>query len=104
MSTSPPNRPGQPTGPQPSGSGLGGIRGRLAAAGLVRPASGGLLAGVLAGLAARFGVSPWVARGLFLVSMLLPGPQFVLYAVLWIAMPRGPLPLVSSSPNAPRAG
>jgi phage shock protein PspC (stress-responsive transcriptional regulator) len=70
-----------------SAAGLGWIRGRLAEAGLFRPASGGLVAGVLAGLARRFGVSPWVLRGAFLLSILLPGPQFLLYAALWIAMP-----------------
>ena len=61
---------------------------RMARAGLVRPASGGLVAGVLAGVAQRLGVSPWAARVVFLVSMFLPGPQILLYAVLWIAMPR----------------
>lgn len=89
MSTPPPNQQNPPGSPgRRSTAGLGPIRGRLASMGLVRPARGGLLAGVLAGLAARLGVSPWLLRGAFLVSMLLPGPQFLLYAVLWIVMPR----------------
>jgi phage shock protein PspC (stress-responsive transcriptional regulator) len=27
-------------------------------------------------------------RGIFIASLLLPGPQFLIYAALWIAMPR----------------
>lgn len=71
-----------------SASGFGWIRERMASAGLVRPLSGGLVAGVLAGVAHRLGVSAWVLRAAFLLSMLLPGPQFLLYVVLWFAMPR----------------
>ncbi|MBA3422147.1 MAG: PspC domain-containing protein [Thermoleophilaceae bacterium] len=54
---------------------------------LVRPQGGRLLAGVLAGLARRVGISPWAARAIFLLSLLLPGPQFLAYGVLWIVMP-----------------
>jgi phage shock protein PspC (stress-responsive transcriptional regulator) len=56
-------------------------------AGLVRPRRERMLAGVLAGLARRFGMRPTTARILFLVSCLLPGPQFIAYIVLWIVMP-----------------
>jgi phage shock protein PspC (stress-responsive transcriptional regulator) len=42
----------------------------------------------LAGLARRVGVSPVVLRIAFVVSIFLPGPQFLLYLVLWIAMPQ----------------
>jgi phage shock protein PspC (stress-responsive transcriptional regulator) len=55
--------------------------------GLVRPRQGRVLAGVLVGLANRFGVSPNVARLVFIVSMLLPGPQILAYIALWILMP-----------------
>ena len=65
-----------------------GVRGALARAGLVRPSHGTLIAGVAAGLARRLGVSPWLVRGVFVASILLPGPQFLVYAALWIAMPR----------------
>ncbi|HCT81505.1 MAG TPA: PspC domain-containing protein [Micromonosporaceae bacterium] len=54
---------------------------------LVRPRSGRWIAGVCAGLAHRFGMSPGLMRLLFLLSCLLPGPQFVIYIVLWIIMP-----------------
>ena len=46
---------------------------------LVRPRHGRMLAGVAAGLARRYGVSPALVRILFLVSMILPGPQILAY-------------------------
>jgi phage shock protein PspC (stress-responsive transcriptional regulator) len=46
-----------------------------------------MVAGVLAGLARRFGVSAFAARVVFLVTLLLPGPQFIAYLALWIVMP-----------------
>jgi len=49
---------------------------------------GRIVAGVLAGLARRFGIGAWTTRILFLVSMLLPGPQVVAYLVLWVVMPK----------------
>jgi phage shock protein PspC (stress-responsive transcriptional regulator) len=54
---------------------------------LVRPRDNRWIAGVCAGLARRFGMSPGMVRLLFLLSCLLPGPQFVVYLVLWIIMP-----------------
>lgn len=35
----------------------------------------------------RFGMSAGLVRLLFVLSCLLPGPQFVLYIVLWIMIP-----------------
>ena len=55
--------------------------------GLVRPRSGRVLAGVCAGLARRFGMKPVVVRLLFVISVVLPGPQVLLYVALWILMP-----------------
>jgi phage shock protein PspC (stress-responsive transcriptional regulator) len=63
------------------------IKQRLEQGGLVRPRQGRLLGGVLVGLARRFGISPNVARLLFILSMLLPGPQILAYIALWILMP-----------------
>jgi phage shock protein PspC (stress-responsive transcriptional regulator) len=57
---------------------------------LTRPRRGRILAGVCAGIARRYGWSPWQVRIVFLVSCLLPGPQIVLYIALWILMPRDP--------------
>lgn len=45
------------------------------------------IAGVCSGLARRFGVSPRTMRVIFVVSCLLPGPQFLLYIVLWLLLP-----------------
>jgi phage shock protein PspC (stress-responsive transcriptional regulator) len=56
---------------------------------LVRPRSGRVVAGVCAGLARRFGVSATLVRVLFVVSVVLPGPQVLLYAALWVLMPQG---------------
>ncbi|GGR15864.1 PspC domain-containing protein [Streptomyces netropsis] len=54
---------------------------------LVRPRNNRMIAGVCAGLAQRFGVSRTTMRVIFLVSCLLPGPQFVLYLALWLLLP-----------------
>lgn len=62
-------------------------RNRIGQGGLVRPRRGRLLAGVAAGLARRFGVSPTLVRVLFLASLMLPGVQVVVYLALWLIMP-----------------
>jgi phage shock protein PspC (stress-responsive transcriptional regulator) len=59
----------------------------MASTALVRPRQGRVVAGVCAGLARRFGLSPTAVRLLFLLSMLLPGPQILLYVALWVVMP-----------------
>ncbi|AIA05547.1 phage-shock protein [Streptomyces noursei ZPM] len=57
------------------------------AAALVRPANNRMIAGVCAGLARRFGTSRATMRVIFLLSCLLPGPQFVAYLALWVLLP-----------------
>lgn len=52
-----------------------------------RPRYGRVIAGVCAALARQFGVSPWLVRALFVASVFLPGPQILLYVVLWIVFP-----------------
>ena len=69
-------------------SSLENTRSSVGGRGLVRPRRGKLVAGVAAGLARRFGVSPTLVRVLFVASMLLPGPQIVGYLVLWVIMPK----------------
>ena len=54
---------------------------------LVRPRRGRVIAGVCAALARRFDAKPWQVRLLFVLSCLLPGPQFLLYIALWIILP-----------------
>ncbi|MEU5877452.1 PspC domain-containing protein [Spirillospora sp. NPDC047279] len=55
--------------------------------GLYRPRTGRMIGGVCAGLARRFGMSAWTVRILALLSCVLPGPQFVIYLVLWVMLP-----------------
>lgn len=54
---------------------------------LSRPRDNRMIAGVCAGLAARWGMKPGTVRLLFVLSCLLPGPQFIAYVVLWAIMP-----------------
>lgn len=54
---------------------------------LARPRQGRMIAGVCAALARRFDAKPWQVRLLFLLSCLLPGPQFLIYIALWIILP-----------------
>ena len=64
------------------------IRTSFAQQGLVRPRDGRILGGVCAGIGRRFGLTPWLARLLFvLLLMVVPGSQFLIYPVLWILMP-----------------
>lgn len=46
------------------------------------------IVGVCGGIAEYFGWSPAVVRLLFVLSCLLPGPQFVIYLVLWLLVPK----------------
>lgn len=59
---------------------------------LARPAPGfgrerGKLAGVCAALGRRFGINPRIIRLLFLLSMIIPGPQVFLYVFFWWLIP-----------------
>ena len=56
-------------------------------ASLSRPRNGRVVAGVCAAIADRFGISPFLVRVVFLVSMLLPGPQILIYVAGWILIP-----------------
>jgi len=62
--------------------------------GLSRPRNGRVVAGVCAGLGHRFGITPNVVRLLFVLSCLLPGPQLLVYAALWIVVPDDDSPRV----------
>ncbi|PRH77804.1 PspC domain-containing protein [Streptomyces solincola] len=56
-------------------------------AALARPRDGRMIGGVCAALARRFGTSATTMRVIFVVSCLLPGPQFLLYIALWLLLP-----------------
>jgi phage shock protein PspC (stress-responsive transcriptional regulator) len=55
---------------------------------LSRPRHNRMIAGVCAGIAERFGLTPGTVRVLFLLSCLLPGPQFLVYLALWLLLPQ----------------
>ncbi|MGX7829626.1 PspC domain-containing protein [Actinokineospora sp. 24-640] len=57
---------------------------------LTRPQSHKMIAGVCAGLAARYNWPTSRMRLLFVASCLLPGPQFVIYLILWAMTPKRP--------------
>jgi phage shock protein PspC (stress-responsive transcriptional regulator) len=54
---------------------------------LVRPRGDRWIAGVCSGLARRFGLSAGMVRLIFVLSCLLPGPQVLIYLILWVLMP-----------------
>jgi phage shock protein PspC (stress-responsive transcriptional regulator) len=46
-----------------------------------------VVAGVCAGIARRYGLSRGGLRLAFVISCVLPGPQFIAYLVLWLLIP-----------------
>ncbi|MCM4079445.1 PspC domain-containing protein [Paractinoplanes hotanensis] len=54
---------------------------------LARPRDDRWVAGVCSGLARRFGVSSGIMRLIFVASILLPGPQILIYFILWALLP-----------------
>jgi phage shock protein PspC (stress-responsive transcriptional regulator) len=59
----------------------------MAAGSLVRPRNGRVIAGVCAAIADRFGIARTLVRLAFVLSIVLPGPQIVVYLLLWILIP-----------------
>jgi phage shock protein PspC (stress-responsive transcriptional regulator) len=57
---------------------------------LSRPRTGRVIAGVCAAVARRFGWNVTVVRLLTVLSILIPGPQVIIYVVLWILIPQDP--------------
>ncbi|MCU1425713.1 MAG: DNA-binding protein [Microbacteriaceae bacterium] len=55
---------------------------------LVRPRNGAVIAGVCAALANRFGWSVLLIRVLAVLSVLIPGPQVIIYVILWVLIPK----------------
>jgi phage shock protein PspC (stress-responsive transcriptional regulator) len=54
---------------------------------LYRPTDDRVIAGVCSGIARRFGLDATLVRVIFVLSMLLPGPQFLIYIAAWILIP-----------------
>ncbi|MVA75372.1 PspC domain-containing protein [Auraticoccus sp. F435] len=60
----------------------------MASTTLSRSTSNAMIAGVCAGIARRFGISATMVRLLFVISCLIPGPQFIIYIALWVLLPK----------------
>jgi phage shock protein PspC (stress-responsive transcriptional regulator) len=54
---------------------------------LSRDTSHKMIAGVCAGIARRYGLSRNGLRLAFVISSVLPGPQFIAYLLLWVLLP-----------------
>jgi phage shock protein PspC (stress-responsive transcriptional regulator) len=59
-------------------------------ASFVRPRRGRVVAGVCAAIADRYGTTRTGVRILFVASMLLPGPQILVYLAGWAAFRKEP--------------
>ena len=57
---------------------------------LTRDTRNAVLGGVCAGIARRYGLSTTALRVAFVVSCVLPGPQFLAYILLWAILPADP--------------
>ncbi len=55
---------------------------------LSRPVNGRVIAGVCAAIARRFGWNVTLVRVLTVLSVLIPGPQVIIYIVLWVLIPK----------------
>ena len=56
-------------------------------ASLSRPRHDRVIAGVCSAIGHRFGIAPNVVRLIFVLSMLLPGPQILIYLAGWLLIP-----------------
>ncbi len=54
---------------------------------LSRDTSHKMIGGVCAGIARRYGLSRSGLRLAFVISCVLPGPQFIAYLLLWVLLP-----------------
>ena len=54
---------------------------------LRRDVSNKMIAGVCAGIARSYGLSTSGLRLAFVISCVLPGPQFIAYLLLWVLLP-----------------
>lgn len=57
---------------------------------LTRDTRNSVLGGVCAGIARRYGLSTTALRVAFVLSCVLPGPQFLAYLLLWVILPADP--------------
>lgn len=69
---------------------------------LRRPRFGRIIGGVCAALARRFGWDVTLVRVLAVVSILIPGPQVLIYLIAWAVIP-SEVDAASVSVSAPQA-
>ena len=69
--------------PQSTGDRLQSMLGRR----LTRSTTGNWVGGVLSGIGETYGINTTLLRVLFIASLMLPGPQVLLYLVAWLIMP-----------------
>ncbi|AZA13630.1 PspC domain-containing protein [Corynebacterium choanae] len=55
---------------------------------LHRSSTNSMIGGVCGGLGESFGIDPTIVRLLFVLSMLLPGPQVLIYLVMYVIIPQ----------------
>ncbi|WP_238420003.1 PspC domain-containing protein [Gordonia sp. 'Campus'] len=63
---------------------------------LMRSRDNAWLGGVCGGIAERWNWDPTLVRALFVLSILFPGPQVLIYLALWIVIPRRPAPATAT--------
>lgn len=64
---------------------------------LVRSTNDRKIAGVCAGVADYFDWDPTIVRLIWALATLVPGPNILVYLVLWIVLPQGPTATYRSS-------
>jgi phage shock protein PspC (stress-responsive transcriptional regulator) len=64
---------------------------------LVRSTNDRKIAGVCAGVADYFDWDPTIVRLIWALATLVPGPNILVYVVLWIVLPQGPTAAYRSS-------
>ncbi|MDR7329077.1 PspC domain protein [Corynebacterium guangdongense] len=69
--------------PQSAGARLQNMLGRR----LTRSTTDNWVGGVLSGIGETYGINTTLLRVLFIASLMLPGPQVLLYLVAWLIMP-----------------
>jgi phage shock protein C len=67
---------------------------------LVRSTNDRKIAGVCAGLADYFDMDTTIVRIVWLLATLIPGPNILVYLILWIAVPEGVTGVASTSAPA----
>jgi len=70
---------------------------------LRRPRTGRVIGGVCAALARRFGWDVTVVRVLTALSVLIPGPQVIIYVIAWIVIPGDDVVAAPAAPASTRA-